>query len=44
MSTPPVAVEDVRTVCCVGAGVIGGGWAAYFLAHGFDVVVWDPGS
>ena len=42
MSTPPVAVEDVRTVCCVGAGVIGGGWAAYFLAHGYDVVAWDP--
>ena len=38
----PVAVEDVRTVCCVSAGVIGGGWAAYFLAHGYDVVAWDP--
>ncbi len=37
-----VAVEDVRTVCCVGAGVIGGGWAAYFLARGYDVVAWDP--
>jgi carnitine 3-dehydrogenase len=50
MTSPPaagpvtgrVAVEDVRTVCCVGAGVIGGGWAAYFLAHGYDVVAWDP--
>ena len=39
---PPVAVEDVRTVCCVGAGVIGGGWAAYFLARGYRVVAWDP--
>ncbi|GAA4922716.1 carnitine 3-dehydrogenase [Actinomycetospora succinea] len=29
-------------VACVGAGVIGGGWAAYFLARGFDVVAWDP--
>lgn len=44
MSSPPVAVEDVRTVCCVGAGVIGGGWAAYFLAHGYDVVAWDPAT
>ena len=25
---PAVAPEDVRTVTCVGAGVIGGGWAA----------------
>ena len=39
---PPVAVADVRTVSCVGAGVIGGGWAAYFLARGYDVVAWDP--
>jgi carnitine 3-dehydrogenase len=32
----------VRTVTCVGAGVIGGGWAAYFLARGYQVRAWDP--
>jgi len=37
-----VAPEDVRTVVCVGAGVIGGGWVAYFLARGYRVVAWDP--
>jgi carnitine 3-dehydrogenase len=37
-----VAPDEVRTVACVGSGVIGGGWAAYFLAHGYDVVAWDP--
>ena len=37
-----VAPEDVRTVTCIGAGVIGGGWVAYFLARGYDVVAWDP--
>jgi carnitine 3-dehydrogenase len=37
-----VAPEDVRTVTCVGAGVIGGGWVAYFLARGYRVVAWDP--
>jgi len=36
------APEDVRTVTCIGAGVIGGGWAAYFLARGYRVVAWDP--
>ena len=40
-AAPPL-VEEVRTVCCVGAGTIGGGWAAYFLARGYDVVAWDP--
>ena len=44
MSVPLIAVNDVHTVCCVGTGVIGGGWAAYFLAHGFDVVAWDPAA
>ncbi len=42
MGAPPVAVADVRTICCAGAGVIGGGWVAYFLARGYDVVAWDP--
>ena len=37
------APEDVRTVACVGAGVIGGGWVACFLARGYRVVAWDPG-
>jgi carnitine 3-dehydrogenase len=37
-----VAPQDVRTVACVGAGVIGGGWVAYFLARGYRVVAWDP--
>ena len=32
----------VRTVTCVGTGVIGGGWVAYFLARGYDVRAWDP--
>ena len=32
----------MRTVACVGAGVIGGGWVAYFLARGFAVRAWDP--
>lgn len=40
MSRP--APENVRTITCVGAGVIGGGWVAYFLARGYDVVAWDP--
>ena len=31
-----------RPIACIGAGVIGGGWAACFLARGFDVVAWDP--
>src|SRR6478736_8522490 len=31
-----------RPGTCVGTGVIGGGWVAYFLAKGYDVVAWDP--
>ncbi len=36
------APADVRTVVCAGAGVIGGGWVAWFLARGYRVVAWDP--
>ena len=35
-------VADVRTIACIGAGTIGAGWAAYFLAKGYHVRVWDP--
>jgi carnitine 3-dehydrogenase len=34
--------SSVGTVACVGAGVIGGGWVAHFLARGFHVRAWDP--
>ena len=40
--TPKTPADQVQTVGIVGAGVIGGGWAAKFLAQGYDVVVWDP--
>jgi carnitine 3-dehydrogenase len=42
--TERVAPEQVRTVACVGAGVIGGGWVAYFLARGYRVRAWDPAA
>lgn len=42
--TERVAPGQVRTVACVGAGVIGGGWVAYFLARGFQVRAWDPAA
>ncbi|MFC9238769.1 3-hydroxyacyl-CoA dehydrogenase NAD-binding domain-containing protein [Streptomyces decoyicus] len=42
-TTPaPCAPEDVRRIACIGAGVIGGGWVAHFLARGYDVTAWDP--
>ena len=37
-----IPVADVRRIACIGTGVIGAGWAAYFLARGFDVIGWDP--
>ena len=35
-------LASITTVTCIGAGTIGGGWAAYFLAQGYTVKVWDP--
>ena len=32
----------VKRVAVVATGVIGSSWAAYFLAHGLDVVATDP--
>ena len=40
MSRPTPA--DVRQVTCIGGGVIGAGWAAHFMARGYDAVVYDP--
>ena len=34
--------DAVKTVACIGAGVIGGGWVTHFLARGYDVQMWDP--
>src|SRR5271169_658306 len=34
--------ETINRVAVVGAGVIGGGWAARALAAGLDVTAWDP--
>ncbi|MFE0496283.1 3-hydroxyacyl-CoA dehydrogenase NAD-binding domain-containing protein [Streptomyces albidoflavus] len=40
--TETTSPENIRRVACVGAGVIGGGWVAHFLARGYDVTAWDP--
>lgn len=34
--------SQVSHVAVVGAGVIGGGWAAHFLRQGLHVTAWDP--
>ena len=40
MSYPELS--EVKRVAIIGAGVIGGGWAAHFLRQGLDVTAWDP--
>jgi carnitine 3-dehydrogenase len=35
-------MTDIKTLALIGGGVIGAGWAARALAHGLDVVAWDP--
>ena len=39
-----MSARDIKTVAVIGTGVIGAGWAARVLAHGLDVVAWDPGT
>lgn len=34
--------STVKQVAIIGAGVIGSGWAARFLANGLKVTAWDP--
>ncbi len=40
MSQP--ATRPIRRVAVIGAGTIGASWAACFLAHGLEVVAYDP--
>lgn len=35
-------MADIRTFAALGVGVIGSGWVSRALAHGLDVVAWDP--
>lgn len=35
-------MSNIKTVAIIGSGVIGSGWAARCLAHGLDVVAFDP--
>ncbi|WP_040259688.1 L-carnitine dehydrogenase [Pseudomonas massiliensis] len=35
-------ITDVKTFAALGGGVIGSGWVARALAHGLDVMAWDP--
>ncbi len=34
--------KPINRIAIVGTGLIGGSWAALYLAHGFDVVATDP--
>jgi carnitine 3-dehydrogenase len=34
--------RQIHRIAIVGTGVIGASWAAYYLAHGFDVIASDP--
>ena len=38
------AYDAVRRIAVLGCGTIGSGWAAYFLARGYDVAAWDPAA
>ncbi|WP_407310311.1 L-carnitine dehydrogenase [Pseudomonas sp. nanlin1] len=35
-------ITEIKTFAAIGGGVIGSGWVSRALAHGLDVVAWDP--
>jgi len=35
-------ITDIKIFAALGSGVIGSGWVARALAHGLDVIAWDP--
>ncbi|WP_153772443.1 L-carnitine dehydrogenase [Pseudomonas sp. MNR3A] len=35
-------ITNIKTFAALGSGVIGSGWVARALAHGLDVIAWDP--
>lgn len=37
-------MAQVKTATIIGTGVIGAGWAARYLANGYQVKAWDPGA
>ncbi len=37
-------VTNIQTFAALGSGVIGSGWVARALAHGLDVLAWDPAT
>ena len=36
------SIKPVHRIAIVGTGLIGASWAAYYLAHGFEVIATDP--
>lgn len=38
----PPSPPPITSVAVLGCGLIGESWSALFLAHGLDVVAWDP--
>jgi carnitine 3-dehydrogenase len=36
------SAQDVRSVAVIGTGAVGASWIALFLAHGLEVVAFDP--
>lgn len=37
-----IPIEAVRRIALIGGGTIGASWAAWFLARGYDVTLYDP--